>query len=299
MNTREPGMTVATGSGLNDSGKYNAWHRRVSRCGLTLIEMLVVMIVIVILCSLLLPAVQQARDVARRYSCRHNLMQIGLALRSYESTFDSLPPGSVDSVRPIKNVSRGYHVGWMVRILPHLDQTSRFKQFDFSVSVYDPKNSNAVAVRMPSLHCPSAYSTYAGCHHDVESPIDIDNTGVLFLNTCISQDDVLDGISHTIFVGEKNDGELFGWASGTRDTLRNTGTPIISGQGKPAGAVAAVVAAEQQSTLYVGGFGSTHGAGANFLFGDGSVQFINQSIAMPAYQQLGHRADRGLASADF
>ncbi len=292
-------MTVAADSELIDLANNQTWHRRVPRRGLTLIEVLVVMMVIVVLCAFLLPAVQQARECARRYSCRNNLMQIGLALRSYESTFDALPPGSVDASRPIKNVSRGYHVGWMVRILPHLDQTSRFKQYDFSMSVYDPQNAHAVAVRVPGLHCPSGYSTYAGCHHDVEAPIDIDNTGVLFLNSCISQDDVLDGISHTIFVGEKNDSDLFGWASGTRDTLRNTGARITGGQSLPAGAVAAIVAAEQQSRLFVGGFGSTHGSGANFLFGDGSVQFINQSITMSVFQQLGHRADHGLPSDDF
>ena len=271
-----------------------------NRRGLTLIEMLFVMTVIAMLFALLLPAVQQAREMARRYSCRNNLMQIGLALRCYESTHDTLPPGSVDPARPIKNVARGYHVGWVVRILPHLDQTPRYKQVDFSVGIYDPLNSNAVSARLPVMHCPSGGGgSYAGCHHDVEAPIDIDNAGVLILNKCIAQDDVVDGISHTIFVGEKIDADFFGWPSGTRDTLRNTGTPIASGRGMPASAASTVLGGTPPSVLYVGGFGSAHGGGANFLFGDGSVRFLIDSIHLPVFRQLGHRADGGLLANDY
>ena len=70
-------------------------------------------------------------------------------------------------------------------------------------------------------------SNYAGCHHDVEAPIDADNHGVLFLNSHISGDDIPDGAAHTIFIGEKivADDDL-GWMSGTRATLRNTGLRI-------------------------------------------------------------------------
>src|SRR5437763_15985646 len=109
---------------------------RPRRHGFTLLEMLVVTAVIGVIISLLLPAVQQAREGARRLSCRNNLMQIGLALRNYESAHGCLPPGSVDPHRPIKSEEKGYHVGWVVQILPHLEQFSIFNAFDFSVGVY-------------------------------------------------------------------------------------------------------------------------------------------------------------------
>ena len=274
--------------------KTPTMQRRINsrRSGLTLIELLFVMLVLFVLISLLLPAVQLARDCARRYSCRDHLMQIGLALRNYESAWDCLPPGTVDFGRPIKNVARGYHVGWIVRILPQLEQAARLQQFDFSASVYDKENSTVLSVRLPFLVCnssPTGASDYAGCHHDVEAPIDIDNSGVLLLNKCIAQDDISDGISHTIFVGETNDAVLFGWPSGTRDTLRNTGTPISVTSVWPAGGAALP---SQPSVVYVGGFGSYHSGGANFLFGDGSVRFLSGGISMRVYQRLDSSSSR-------
>lgn len=93
-------------------------------------------------------------------------------------------------------------------------------------------------MELPLLVCPSengatsapaGTANYAALHHDVESPIDANNNGVFFLNSKIRYDDIADGSSHTIFLGEKvietND---LGWMSGTRATLRNTGTPINS-----------------------------------------------------------------------
>ena len=85
-------------------------------------------------------------------------------------------------------------------------------------------------LRLSEFICPSEVvddlpaSNYAGCHHDVEAPIDADNHGVLFLNSHVSSDDIPDGAGHTIFMGEKivTAGDL-GWTSGTRATLRNTG----------------------------------------------------------------------------
>ena len=130
-------------------------------------------------------------------------------------------------------------------------------------------------------------SNYAGCHHDVEAPIAENNRGVLFLNSHISARDVTDGVQHTIYLGEKQTGaDDLGWMSGTRATLRNTGTPIDkTSLEKPA------------SDLYVGGFGSWHPAGANFLLGDGAVRFFNLAIDQQVYEQLGNRADGKLLTS--
>lgn len=271
------------------------------RRGVTMLDVLVAMILICTLAAILLPAVQQAREVARRVSCRNNLMQIGLALRNYESAHEVLPQGSVNASRPIRYVARGYQVGWIVRILPYLDQRARFEQFNFTVGIHDVNNAAVVSTNIPVLNCPSSWggsTCYAGCHHDVEAPIDVDNSGVLILNRCISQDDIEDGVSHTIFVGEKADRGRFGWQSGTSDSLRNTGTPIVSGQASLPGSQPSSFGPDSD-VLYVGGFNSQHACGAHFLFGDGAVRFLASNISMSVYGQLGHRADHLLPSEDF
>src|SRR5438874_5474009 len=97
------------------------------RGAFTLIELLVVIAIIATLIALLLPAVQQAREAARKTQCRNNLMQIGLALHNYEMAHECLPPGSIDPNRPIRNEAKGFHVGWIVQLLPFLDQTNTFQ----------------------------------------------------------------------------------------------------------------------------------------------------------------------------
>src|SRR5262245_26007479 len=89
--------------------------------GFTVVELLVAGVVILILLSLLVPGIQLAREAARRTQCRNNLMQIGLALRSYESAHGCLPPGCVDPGRPVQGDGTGYNFGWGVQILPELD----------------------------------------------------------------------------------------------------------------------------------------------------------------------------------
>ena len=268
------------------------------RRAFTLIELLVVAAIIGLLIGILLPAVMQAREAARRLKCANNLMQIGLALRNYESAHDCLPPGSVDPNRPIKSEDKGYHFGWIVQILPQLDQPNVYTAYDFSAGIYDKKNSRAAMTSLDTLRCASTGSmSYSACHHDVEAPIDVDNNGVMFLNSSIRREDILDGISNTIFVGEAGAYGL-GWASGTRATLRNTGTPINSNV-VPPGGVAPAVPAAPLDLLEVGGFGSGHRSGAYFVFGDGAVRFLNQWISPPLFRQLGNRADGELPAGDF
>jgi len=267
------------------------------RSGFTMLEMMFTIAIIFLLASILLPAVQQARECARRYQCHNNLMQIGLALANYESAWERLPQGSVDTNRPIRNVAVGYHVGWVVRILPHMDLKTAYDQFDFSAGVYDKRNTLPLSGMIHCFRCPSSGGGgYSGCHHDVEAPIDIDNSGVLILNRCITREDITDGISNTIYVGETNDGGVF-WQYGTRDTLRNTGTPLNAGKAARLPGTAPI-SARPLSPLYVGGFGSSHAGGANFLFGDGAVRFLSEAISTPIYQQLGHRSDGQLPESD-
>ena len=210
------------------------------RAGFTLIELLVVIAIIAVLIALLLPAVQAAREAARRVQCVNNLVQIGVALQNYESAHEVLPPGVVNPTGPIRNAPTGYHMSWMVQILPYIEQTNAFKRVNFKAGVYDPVNGTVRAHMIGVFMCPSdsgpmssttpddqvvISNNYAACHNDVEAPIDVKNTGVFYLNSATRYEDITDGTSSTIFVSEKavSANEL-GWMSGTRSTLRNTGT---------------------------------------------------------------------------
>ena len=206
---------------------------RHTRIAFTLVELLVVIAIIGILVALLLPAIQASRESARRASCTNNLRQIILAVHDYELAHEHYPAGTVDTKGPIRNVPNGHHISWIARILPYLEENALFSQLDLELSAYHHKNDRARQTIIDILICPSnpanaePYSNYAGCHHDVEAPIDVDNRGVFFLNSKLTRDDLKDGAAYTLFLGEKliDDTDL-GWLSGTRGTLRNTGWPL-------------------------------------------------------------------------
>lgn len=284
------------------------------RSGFTMIELSAVIAIIAVLIALLLPAVQSSREAARRAQCSSNLMQLGTALGNYTATHGVLPPGVVNPKGPIDNVARDYQIGWAVQILPFLEQRNTYAHIDFRYGVYAEENMTTLDHRVGVFLCPSSISpsmSYAGCHHDVEAPIDADNHGVLYLNSHVARDDITDGLTYTILLGEFASPTAFGWASGTRDTLRNTGSPINA----PDPSVTTVTAkasnaSERQAEIeylissgviplgFVGGYGSRHGMGANLLFCDGSVHFLKQTIDRQVYGFLGNRADGEVIDAD-
>ncbi len=356
------------------------------RTAFTLVELLVVIAIIGILVGLLLPAVQAAREAARRMSCSNNLMQIGVALHNYEMAHRKLPPGTMDAKGPIVHLPVGYHHNWIIQILPMLDERVAYNLVDPTQSVYSKSNFPVRSYGIQSLMCPSdpaaggPNSSYAGVHDSREVPIDVDNNGVLFLNSHIRFDDVTDGVSHTLFVGEKLvEPTDLGWVSGTRATLRNMGSPLnfmgrfggwsavlppgfVGGfrptasldemadeaweddfdaydfgmyggedqaieedefesvrqqdskdlgenphrmlQSKPSTWMSTVdlpeiIPGKPNSGSDVGGFSSDHTGGANFLMGDGAVQFITESMDHSVLQQLGNRADGKLSRYEW
>ncbi len=281
--------------------------------GFTLVELLVVIAIIGILIALLLPAVQAAREAGRRVQCLNNLCQLVMAAQNYETAHEKLPPGVINATGPIESVAQGQHISWLAQILPQLEQQNAYDRLDFSAGAYAPPNAPLRDWGASVFLCPSdpdsnsvaplGVSNYAGCHHDVEAPIDADNHGVLFLNSAIRYRDLLDGSSQTILFGEKLTTRLdLGWLSGTRATLRNTGSPINSSSrgvlaaiddnaNMPARTSALVPAPNVKPAFVVGGFESHHPGGANFAFADGSTRFLSESINQQTLQYLGHRAD--------
>ncbi|HUP81916.1 MAG TPA: DUF1559 domain-containing protein [Pirellula sp.] len=262
----------------------------------TLVELLVVIAIIGILVGLLLPAVQAAREAARRCQCSNNVSQLILAVHNHEFSFERFPPGTINPTGPIRNEPIGKHISWVVQILPYMEQRAVFTGIDQSLGAYAVENSHARSQAMRSVLCSSqnvglvdnvAPTTYAGCHHDVEAPIDSDNNGVFFLNSRIRFDDIEDGSSNTIFIGEVADPDPLGWISGTRATLRNTG----SIQGRSSRRNGAMPIPKEEDLLLVGGFSSFHTGGANFAFGDGSIRFLSQNIRPALFQKLGNRHD--------
>jgi prepilin-type N-terminal cleavage/methylation domain-containing protein/prepilin-type processing-associated H-X9-DG protein len=286
--------------------------------GFTLIELLVVIAIIAVLVALLLPAVQAAREAARRSQCFNNLMQMAIALQNYEGSFEMFPPGVVNETGPVLDQPKGYAFGWIVRVLPYVEMRNTYNHFNLSVSVYDRPNSTTRTTLVRSFLCPSdngiartpagfVLTSYVACHNGAEAPIDATNNGAFILNRALRYEDIPDGSSNTVFLSEKlNDGKGEGWASGTRASLRNTGSMINATLGgtppwtgpPDAGATKPGEAAAQGTPAYVGGFSSRHPGGVNCALGDGSVRFLKTSIAPSTLWMLGNRADGEILDSD-
>jgi prepilin-type N-terminal cleavage/methylation domain-containing protein len=273
------------------------------RSGFTLIELLVVIAIIAILIALLLPAVQQAREAARRTQCKNNLMQIGIAMHNYDMAFEMLPPGCVNLTGPIRNVEEGYHMSWIVQLLPMIEQQAMFQMINFDEGAYGLANTTYRTTQLSTLLCPSdgtpvpGAANYAGCFSGEDVAIDVNNSGLMFLNSSIGYQQIRDGASNTVLGGEKrivagiND---LGWMSGTMATLRNTGVPINVGWdlgGPRNGQGGQRVPLPPPSDTATSGFSSFHTGGSQFILADGSVRFLSENIDPRIYQFLGSRED--------
>ncbi len=202
-------------------------HR--SPSGFTLIELLVVIAIIAVLIALLLPAVQQAREAARRTQCKNNLKQLGLALHNYNDVFGRFPIAVTWGVFTPTS-ARPHHHTWLTRVLPYMDQAPLFNQFNFSLPAWDntgtaPTNRTLVGSKVPALRCPSetgvpdapggtkgvwitSYSGAGGTDWWARAGVDLDAAGNRYAEGIFGPHksnriaDIPDGTSNTIIVGE-------------------------------------------------------------------------------------------------
>ena len=273
--------------------------------GFTLIELLVVIAIIAILIALLLPAVQQAREAARRSTCKNNMKQIGLAMHNYHDTFSRLPAGYI-----YRGGNGKANYGWSVAILPQMELANLYKKLDAgSDPLYTRYKAGASAADkqllqtvLPVYHCPSdtggdvanavkfgntdhfsvGYSSYVGAAGWSNSPSyptkDGDCGGMLWGNSYLRFAEITDGLSNTQLLGERPDRD-FGasWLGvGRNDSYGNNGTLRTLFRGSFQINFDYAAAGQPQN---VGkGQSSEHTGGLNILVGDGSVKFLSENV---------------------
>ncbi|GAB4127139.1 DUF1559 domain-containing protein [Thermopirellula anaerolimosa] len=133
----------------------NGLQERRSRLGFTLVELLVVIAIIGILIALLLPAVQAAREAARRSQCSNNMKQIALATHNYHDVYKVLPPGKITLATGNDTVAGPWLTNWAIAILPYIEQKPLYDQYNFNVVNEHPNNVAVVQTYVDAYACPS------------------------------------------------------------------------------------------------------------------------------------------------
>jgi len=305
----------------------------------TLVELLVVIAIIGVLIALLLPAVQQAREAARRSQCRNNLKQMGLALHNYHDVYGSLPPATV---RAPYTTSAGWFGkpgwGWGSLILPFVEQDALHEALGVSINRLEnyatiPNGVALTQTKLPVYLCPSSpiddlnakfkknafdaadvpassnYKAVFGSFNEGATsggPSDCPSgwyrgycfnaeTGLFGGGSKVKFRDITDGTSNTLAIGEVTYGDL---GDGV-DRMASVWVGMYNGSGYSGNdSVVRVLSESLADTTarringtFRNSFSSHHPGGAQFLFGDGSVHFLPETIDGQASEDLADRAD--------
>ncbi len=298
------------------------------RKAFTLIELLVVIAIIAILIALLLPAVQQAREAARRTQCRNNLKQFGIAVHNYHDIYKQFPNANANS-----SLSGG---SLFVSILPLIDQANGYDLWDFSLSNSDPVNVAVSGQRIPVFICPTAAEPRAvpGCDSDAGrapgnyavnigtkdfnqywsyfgEPAPSLDGAIVYTDSAdgkTSMRDFLDGTSNTLLIGETAYNlPDYKFSSGScMDEPRYSFT-YWANPYPGSTACTTEYAFNPKDELddgdfdanWVRSFRSDHTGGVFFVLADGSVHFVNDSIDATVLDGLASRNGREVVNIGF
>jgi prepilin-type N-terminal cleavage/methylation domain-containing protein/prepilin-type processing-associated H-X9-DG protein len=305
------------------------------RRAFTLIELLVVITIIAVLIGLLLPAVQAARAAARRAQCTNNLKQIGLAMHNYHTAQDTFPPGYLSNT--LNNQASGQETGpgwgWGTLLLNNLEQAPLYGSVNFSLSVADPGSRTVRGSSLSVFLCPSntggsggpltlkdgsgnvvvndlapgQYVAVAGQLEPEEYPAQ--NNGVFYRASRIGVRDIIDGTSATLMVGERSqnvaDATWVGMVPLAQACTNprwpyqdcETSNVLILGHTGPSPDEQWVDVPNNPKSG-ADDFHSLHPGGCNFLFCDGSVRFLKETINPQVFSYLATRAGGEVVSAD-
>jgi prepilin-type N-terminal cleavage/methylation domain-containing protein/prepilin-type processing-associated H-X9-DG protein len=267
-------------------------RQRTGKTGFTLIELLVAIAIIGVLMALLMPAVQAARESARRMNCRNQLRQLGLALHNYHDSRLCFPPGSY-IMGPSFPIQSGW--GWGAMILPGVEQNALYDQINFSRGTAVGGNLALIGMPIPLWRCPSEVS--GDQIHVVpldHPPFDLaagnfcGSAGVLSAMSRTRMADIIDGASQTLLVGERlvqpglngTQPHTSAWCGEVAfaDGYEYRSVPYIRTDRRHP------INESETSTLC---FGSRHPGGANFVMADGSCHFLNDDMDAVLFEALG------------
>jgi prepilin-type N-terminal cleavage/methylation domain-containing protein/prepilin-type processing-associated H-X9-DG protein len=289
---------------------------RDSRPAFTLIELLVVIAIIAVLIGLLLPAVQRVRELANRTKCKNNLRQIGVALHHYHDRLGSLPPG-YNTVIASDNSDLGPGWGWAALLLDDLEQGNLKRQIHFDLQISDPANANVRVVMPPVFICPSEVQQdpftvidangnpicdVGRCNYTAMNGVlgvtsdAWDNNGTFIRNRPYRLTDITDGLSNTLIVGERcSSMAKTTWTgavtNGVVPAIRypDPADQLANAEGAPALILSHGSRDHIPNNNLVFDADATssfHTTGVNFLFGDGSVHSISNTIDGSVYEAL-------------
>lgn len=310
------------------------WYSQKSARGFTLIELLVVIAIIAILIALLLPAVQQAREAARRTQCKNNLKQVGLAIHNYEGSCRVFPPSSISGFgRGVWNYPATGPADPNIRlhsfaslILPYVEAANLYNTLDYNVSALAPANRTAASQILPFYRCPSysgkefstdpLYVTTVGFDKfAIRNYVAIGATtvvglsgaipanGVMFPQSRTGFRDITDGTSNTIMVAESREEQASVWIDGTSASVSSRYMALV-----PPTYAGNKVSINYQPYFQGGVFpnsigqkwgpSSQHTGGAHHLLCDGSVRFLSENLDVNVYDALATR-DGGEVVGEF